>query len=75
MPCAFCKKYIEKGEEFVLFGKYPSYWNLFTVWFWNQTSLFSPEEFGEIYHKDCFMKMVRKEIEEEKKEEKQSKKK
>jgi len=72
MPCAFYGKFINKGEEFVLFGRYPSFWNLFTIWFWNQSSFFSPEQFGKVYHKSCFMKMVRKGIEEEmkKKEEK-----
>lgn len=68
MPCAFCNKFIKKGEEFVLVGKYPSYWNLFIIWFWDQTSFFSPEQFGKVYHKSCFMKMLSKERQEEKEE-------
>lgn len=58
MPCAFCNKFINKGEEFVLVGKYPGYWNLFTTWLWDQTSFFSPEQFGRVYHKSCFIKDV-----------------
>ena len=70
MVCAFCGKPINKGEEFVLFGRYPSFWNLFTIWFWDMSSYFSPEQFGKAYHKSCFIKMVNKERQNEKEKDK-----
>ncbi len=65
--CAFYRRLMNKGELFVLLGKYPSHWNLFNLWFWNQTTIVSPEEFGWVYHKSCFIKMLSKEKEEEEK--------
>jgi hypothetical protein len=56
MVCAVCNRFINKGEDFVLVGKYPSYWNFLILSFWDQPSFFSPEEFGIVYHKSCFMK-------------------
>jgi hypothetical protein len=58
MVCAICGKFLNKGEEFVLIGTYPTFWRLFKLWFFEQSTMFEPEDFGWVYHKSCFMKML-----------------
>jgi hypothetical protein len=59
--CSYCHNEIKNGEEFLLVGKYPS-----TIEKWREKVSFSnfpflsPETFGTIYHKSCFLEMENK---------------
>jgi hypothetical protein len=61
--CQYCHKEIKKEADFILVGKYPS-----TKEKWREkVSLFnfpflSPETFGTIYHKSCFLEMTNIEL-------------
>ena len=50
--CEFCGKKIQKKDEFVLEGKYPSGLKIWTTSVWNWTP---PEDYGRIYHRKCFI--------------------
>jgi hypothetical protein len=59
--CEYCHKEVKKDDDFVLVGKFPSYWKksntrLFKLW-----GPMSPEDFGTIYHKACFLEMMKNE--------------
>jgi hypothetical protein len=56
--CQYCHKEIQKDDDFVLVGKYPSFWN---AWKPFGTKWTYPEEFGMIYHKSCFLEMMKNE--------------
>jgi len=57
--CDFCGKKMTGGEEFVVVGKYPVFWkSLFRARLTGVGAL--PEDFGEIYHKDCYLKLLKK---------------
>jgi hypothetical protein len=55
--CEYCHKEIKKNDDFVVVGKYPSFWGT-----WRPMSRWSsPEDFGTIYHKSCFLEMIKNE--------------
>ena len=59
VDCSYCHKEIKKDDEFVLVGKYPSTYEKAKL----APSDFpfrSPEHFGTIYHKSCFVEMTNK---------------
>jgi len=53
--CGLCSKEIKKHDDFIVVGKYPSGWMKFA-----QGGINSPEDFGRIYHKDCFIDAIEK---------------
>ena len=55
--CSYCHKEIKKDDEFVLVGKYPS---TKEKWKLEGIAVRSPEHFGTIYHKSCFVEMTNK---------------
>jgi hypothetical protein len=57
--CEYCHKEIKKDDDFILVGKYPSGWK---KWGEGMTRWSSPEDFGTIYHKSCFLEMMKNEI-------------
>jgi hypothetical protein len=60
MPCESCGKPIEKDEDFILVGKYPKYTKIYMM---SQAKItVRPEAYGKIYHKDCFMEILKKEM-------------
>jgi rubrerythrin len=67
MPyCVYCSHEIKIDDDFILVGMYPSDWtkwseNLFPS-HGNHLRKSSPEDFGTIYHKSCFLEMVKSEI-------------
>jgi hypothetical protein len=59
----YCGEEIKKDDDFILVGKFPSGWEK-----WKDVRLHfhsdgqvSPEDFGMIYHKSCFLEMMKKE--------------
>ena len=63
--CEYCQEEIEKDDDFILVGKYPSgleKWgeNLFPSSN-PMLRLSSPEDFGTIYHMSCFLEKIKKE--------------
>jgi hypothetical protein len=57
VDCFYCHKEIKKDDEFVLVGKYPS---TMEKWKLEGTAVRSPESFGTIYHKSCYVEMTNK---------------
>jgi len=55
VDCSYCHKEIKKDDEFVLVGKYPS---TMEKWKLEGTAVRSPEHFGTIYHKPCFVEVT-----------------
>jgi alpha-L-arabinofuranosidase len=59
MKCAYCGKPVKTFEDFILVGKYPTRGQM---WRWSEASSYvAPENYGKIYHKDCFMASLKKE--------------
>ena len=64
MSCEFCGKEIIKDEEFVIVGKYPG---IGRIWFRSAVVRWAPPEiYGKIYHKTCYLKLLRKRLSGEK---------
>jgi hypothetical protein len=59
--CEYCHKEIKKDDDFILVGKYPSGWKKWEEGMTRYSYLRSPEDFGTIYHKSCFLEMVKRE--------------
>lgn len=61
--CKYCHKEMKKDDDFVLVGKYPSGWQKlqFSGFLARAPRSRSPEEFGMIYHKSCFLEMMKNE--------------
>jgi len=59
--CEYCHKEIKKDEDFVLAGKYPSNWEKWKRQRFHTDLLQSPEDYGTIYHKSCFLEMAKNE--------------
>jgi hypothetical protein len=63
--CEYCHKEIRKDEDFILEGKYPSFWKKWKTkefppdWFAIHPR---PEDWGTIYHKSCFLEMIKNEV-------------
>ena len=58
MSCEYCGKPLKPFEEFILIGKYPTRGQM---WKWSEASYYvSPENYGKIYHKNCFLTMANK---------------
>lgn len=55
MSCEHCGKWIAKGEDFVIVGKYPAEWKALL----SRGTL--PENFGRIYHKACYSELLKEE--------------
>jgi len=57
VKCELCKKAINKDDEFVLEGKYPSRW----ASYWRAMGIASsmgsagPGHYGKIFHKSCYL--------------------
>jgi len=59
MNCKYCGKPVKPYEDFILIGKYPTRGQM---WKWSEASYYvAPESYGKIYHKDCFIKSIKKE--------------
>ena len=59
MSCEYCGKPIKDHEEFVLVGEYPTRGQM---WKWSEASYYvKPENFGKVYHKDCYIASLNKE--------------
>jgi hypothetical protein len=60
--CELCSKEIKKDDDFIVVGKYPSGWKKWEENRFPSSSMFgsSPEDFGSIYHKDCFIDAIKK---------------
>lgn len=56
--CNCCGKKIEKGDTFVLEGRYPSNWGVYAKSFDRWAP---PTDYGDVYHKECYLKLQRKE--------------
>jgi len=61
--CEYCHSEIKKDDDFILVGKFPSAWQK-----WKDVRLnfhgdgqVSPEDFGTIYHKACFLELMKNE--------------
>lgn len=58
LSCEYCGKPIKDHEEFVLVGQYPTRGQM---WKWSEGSYYvKPENFGKVYHKDCFIASLNK---------------
>jgi len=61
-PCEICGKTVNEGDEFVLVGKYPSHGK---VWVHSTYGGYSPpEKYGLLYHKSCFLEILKKKLKE-----------
>jgi hypothetical protein len=59
MNCEYCGKPVKTFEEFILVGKYPTRGQM---WKWSEgNSYVAPENYGKIYHKNCFLALLNKE--------------
>jgi len=59
MNCKYCDKPIKPYEDFILVGKYPTRGQM---WKWSEASYYvAPENYGKIYHKNCFISSIKKE--------------
>jgi hypothetical protein len=59
MNCVYCGKPVKTFEEFILVGKYPTRGQM---WKWSEgSSYIAPENYGKIYHKDCFIATLKQE--------------
>jgi hypothetical protein len=59
MNCEYCGKPVKEFEDFILVGKYPTRGQM---WKWSEASYYAkPENYGKIYHKNCFLAAVNKE--------------
>jgi len=65
--CDYCGEPIGKGDDFVVFGKYPGVWkSLFKARLTGAGAL--PEDFGEICHPTCYLESLKEKQKEMKKE-------
>jgi hypothetical protein len=59
MNCEYCGKPIKEFEDFILVGKYPTRGQM---WKWSEADHYvKPENYGKIYHKNCFIAALNKE--------------
>jgi len=59
MNCKYCGKPVKSYEEFILVGKYPTRGQM---WKWSEAGYYvAPENYGKIYHKNCFITAIAKE--------------
>jgi hypothetical protein len=58
LTCEYCGKPVKEFEEFILVGKYPARGQM---WKWSDNQYTTPENYGEVYHKNCFYEAQRKE--------------
>jgi len=59
MNCKYCGKPVKPYEDFILEGKYPTRGQM---WKWAEASYYvAPENYGKIYHKNCFITAIKKE--------------
>jgi hypothetical protein len=59
MNCEHCGKPVKPYQEFILVGKYPTRGQM---WKWSEASYYvAPENYGKIYHKNCFITAIKKE--------------
>jgi hypothetical protein len=59
MNCEYCGKPVKEYEEFILVGTYPTRGQM---WRWSEASYYvKPENYGKIYHKNCFITAMKKE--------------
>jgi hypothetical protein len=65
--CDYCGEPIRKGDEFVVFGRYPGVYRSWLRARWTGVGTL-PEDFGEIYHPTCYLESLRKKKKESKKE-------
>lgn len=56
--CEYCHKKMKKDDDFVLVGKYPNFWKAWQPFGARWTY---PEDLGTIYHKSCFLEMMKNE--------------
>jgi hypothetical protein len=61
MNCEYCGKPVKPYEDFILDGKYPTRGQM---WKWSEGSYYvAPENYGKIYHKNCFIRAIKNEKE------------
>jgi len=59
MRCEYCGKPVKEREDFILVGKYPT---RSQMWKWSEANYYvNPENYGKIYHKNCFIAALNKE--------------
>jgi hypothetical protein len=58
MVCESCRKPVKEFEEFVLVGKYPTRGQM---WKWSNNEYARPENYGKIFHRNCFSEVQKKE--------------
>jgi hypothetical protein len=59
MNCEYCGKPVKEFEDFILVGKYPTRGQM---WKWAEANYYvKPENYGKIYHKNCFIEALNKE--------------
>jgi hypothetical protein len=59
MNCEYCGKPVKEYEDFILVGKYPTRGQM---WKWSEATYYvAPENYGKIYHKNCFIATLNKE--------------
>ena len=59
MTCEYCGKPVKEYTDFILVGKYPTRGQM---WKWSDgNSYIKPENYGKIYHKECFLAALKQE--------------
>jgi hypothetical protein len=59
MNCEYCGKPVKEFDDFILVGKYPTRGQM---WKWSEANSYvKPENYGKIYHKNCFIAALNKE--------------
>jgi hypothetical protein len=56
--CEYCKRKLNKGERFILYGDYPGTWDRAAARIW-YTFADDFAEYGAVYHEECFFTILK----------------